>query len=405
MTRELPPWQRPADALADRWDAVVVGGGPAGATAALHLARAGQRVALLERHAYPRPKACGDLLIPDALAALRRSGLYERVAAEARPVDDARISSPSRIEWRVPGEYLVLARHRFDTLLARAAAESGATVARGRVEEVRALPGGDAALHVRGRPRPLVARAAVLAAGADVSLLGPLGMLERPAPTAVAVRAYVRSSVEREPLFISFDERIVPGYGWSFPLPGGEHNVGVGVLYDPSDPARHDLRALFATFCREVPEMQELLRGAEPPRSLCGARLRCGLEGGRARGPGRIVAVGEQIGTTYPFTGEGIGKAMQTGEMAAEHVARALECGDDSVLDAFADRVESDLRPRYRGYELAQRWLARPWLNDLVARRLRRGGYLGRAARGIVAETVDPGEVFSWRGLLRSLVD
>ena len=405
MSRELPAWQRAAGALTDAWEVVVVGGGPAGATAALHLARAGRRVALLERHAYPRPKACGDLLIPDAIAALRRSGLYETVATEARPADDAVVSSPSRIEWHVPGEYLMLPRHRFDALLAKAAAAAGAVVARGRVVEVRPLPGGDTAIHVRGRPRPLTARAVVLAAGADVSLLEPLGMLERPAPTAVAVRAYVRSPVERAPLFISFDEQIVPGYGWSFPLPGGEHNVGVGVLHDPASPGRHDLHALFDTFCREVPEMRELLAGAEPPRSLRGARLRCGLEGARPRGPGRIVAVGEQIGTTYQLTGEGVGKAMHTGEMAAEHIARALDDDDDSALDHFADRVEEELRPRYRGYATAQRWLARPWLNDLVARRLRRGGYLGRAARGIVAETVDPAEVFSWRGLLRSLLD
>ncbi len=139
---DLLEWQRDAAALSeDRWEAVVVGGGPAGSTAALHLAAAGHRVLLLERHAYPRDKACGDLLIPDALGALRRAGLYETVAAEARPVDEAVISSPSRIAWSIPGEYLVLQRQRFDLLLAEGAAARGATVARGRVDRVVPLPG------------------------------------------------------------------------------------------------------------------------------------------------------------------------------------------------------------------------------------------------------------------------
>jgi flavin-dependent dehydrogenase len=137
---------------------------------------------------------------------------------------------------------------------------------------------------------------------------------------------------------------------------------------------------------------------------LRGARLRCGLEGSSARGPGNIVAVGEQIATTYPFTGEGIGKAMESGEMAAQHVARALATGDSRHLDEYARRIDEELRPRFRGYALAQRWLARPWLNDLVARRIRKAGYLREAVRGIVAETVDPADVFSWRGVARSLV-
>ncbi len=230
-----------------------------------------------------------------------------------------------------------------------------------------------------------------MAAGADVSLIDELGMVERSAPTAVAVRAYVRSPVEIERMLISFDREIVPGYAWIFPLPDHEYNVGVGVLHDPAEPARHDLRALFDTFCREVPEARRLMDAAEKTTPLRGARLRCGLDGARARGPGSVVAVGEQIGTTFPFTGEGIGKAMETGEMAAEQVALALEAGDPAPLDAYVQRLERELRPRYHGYLVAQRWLGRPWLNDLVSRRMRRGGWMAEAARGIVVGDGGPG--------------
>jgi geranylgeranyl reductase family protein len=415
-----PPWQRAMSHVGEAaWDAVVVGGGPAGSTAALRLARSGLRVLLVERAAYPRDKACGDLLIPDAQAALARSGLLELVAAEALPVDDAVVSSPSRIEWSIPGSYLMLQRRRFDTLLAREAARAGAVVARGRV--VRVTPRGDGRsdVHVRARRTPLAARYVVLATGADVSLLAGLGMLTRPSPTAVAVRAYVRLSGRGharasghayprrpggDPLFISFDRGIVPGYAWIFPLQQGLYNVGVGVLYDAHAPARHDLRRLFTTFCNDVPAARRLLESAEEVGPVRGALLRCGLNGAHPRGPGNVLAAGEQIGTTYPFTGEGIGKAMETGEMASEAVLRSLDGAGEEALEGYARRVESELRPRYRGYQLAQRWLARPWLNDLVSRRLRRGGFLHEAAQGVVAERVDPASIFSCRGLLRSLL-
>lgn len=401
-----PVWQRGASHLpcARAWDVIVIGGGPAGSTAALHLASAGHHVLLLERAAYPRPKACGDLLIPDTIGALRRAGLYDRVAAEARAVDEALISSPGRIEWSIPGEYLLMRRDRFDMLLAEAAARRGATVARARVEEVWPEDEGSVVVRLRERAEPVRARFAVLAAGADVSLMDRLGMVERLAPTAVALRTYVRSPARLDRLFISFDRQIVPGYAWAFPLPNGEHNVGVGVLHDPRKAARHDLRELFQAFCREVPVVRDLVERGERRGTLRGARLRCGLEGGRARGPGNIVAVGEQIGTTFPFTGEGIGKAMETGEMAAQAIGRALETGDAGALDAYPERLDTELRPRYHGYEVAQRWLSRPWLNDLVSWRARRGRYLQEAARGMVAETVDPRRVFSWEGLVRSLV-
>jgi len=399
-----PAWQKDArDLVTDRWDTVVVGGGPAGATAAIQLARRGYRVVLLERHAYPRDKACGDLLIPDAQRALARLGLLEAVVARARAVDDAIIESPSRIRWSIPERYLVLPRRTFDALLAREAAARGATVAHGRALRIATGPDGSVEVVVAGPARPLRARTAILAAGADVSLGASLGMVERRDPTAFAARAYVTSrSFRLDPLLISFDREIVPGYAWIFPLPDGVYNVGVGVVHDARTDAP-DLRSLFDRFCAAVPEARSLVADAVSMEPLRGARLRCGLEGSSARGPGNVVAVGEQIATTFPFTGEGIGKAMESGEMAAEHVALALDTGDPHHLDDYARRIETELRPRFRGYALAQKWLARPWLNDLVAWRIRKAGYLRDAVRGVVAETVDPAEVFSWRGVVRSL--
>jgi geranylgeranyl reductase family protein len=382
---------------------VVVGGGPAGTTAAIHLARRGYRVVLLERYVYPRDKACGDLLIPDSQRALERLGLLETVVARARAVDDAVIESPSRIRWSIPERYLVLPRRTLDALLAREAATRGAVVAQGRALRIGTSPDGSVEVAVAGADLPLRARTAILAAGADVSLGASLGMVERRAPTAFAARAYVTSrSFRLDPLLISFDREIVPGYAWIFPLPDGVYNVGVGVVHDAMTEAP-DLRGLFDKFCATVPEARSLVADAVSMGPLRGARLRCGLEGSSARGPGNVVAVGEQIATTFPLTGEGIGKAMESGEMAAEHVALALDTGDPHHLDDYARRIETELRPRFRGYALAQRWLARPWLNDLVARRLRKAGYLRDAVRGVVAETVDPADVFSWRGVVRSL--
>ena len=101
-------------------------------------------------------------------------------------------------------------------------------------------------------------------------------------------------------------------------------------------------------------------------------------------------------GVIGPYPGEGIGKAMETGEMAAAAITAGAH-GDPDALTAYGADVEASLRPRYAGYAAAQRWLSRPWLNDLVSSRIRKGRFLHAAAAGMVAETVDPARIFSWR--------
>ena len=71
-------------------DVLVIGAGPAGSACAHALARAGLDVRLADQHAFPRDKTCGDGLIPDAHAALRRLGAYDAVAALAQPVSHVR---------------------------------------------------------------------------------------------------------------------------------------------------------------------------------------------------------------------------------------------------------------------------------------------------------------------------
>jgi flavin-dependent dehydrogenase len=114
--------------------------------------------------------------------------------------------------------------------------------------------------------------------------------------------------------------------------------------------------------------------------------------------------LGESIGATFPFTGEGIGKAMETGEIAAEVAHNALSSGDLSRLSEFPRRIERELQPKFLGYRIAENWFSKPWLNDFVARRIRSSRILQELVAGIINETVDPREVFSLRGILRSFV-
>ena len=389
------------------WDVAVVGAGPAGALAARRLALAGARVLLLDRRTHPRDKACGDGLIPDALACLRRNGLLDRVARLGRRWPGGRFHGPYRAAVDVDVELMTVRRRLLDAELAVAAAESGATLAHALVTDVKDRGAGGAELHAADVPTPIRARYALLATGASVSLLDGCGLLERASPSAVAIRTYVESSLPLDRLLVSFDRRILPGYGWIFPMGDGTFNLGVGVVArggGATGEAVPDLRGMLARFCATFEPARALAAGERSREAMRGAQLRYGLHGARPYGGGAVLAAGEAIGSTYPLTGEGIGKAMETAEMAADALVEALATGDRAALRRYPERVTRELGGRYRGYEFGERCARRAWLAELILHRASRRAPLRETLAAILAETRDPAEVFSYGGLARALI-
>jgi len=386
------------------WDVTIVGAGPAGSTAAIHLASLGHRILLIDKEDFPRDKICGDGLIADSINALKRIGLYESVRNLGYETDMGTVFSPSRIRFDVPGQFMTLKRFLLDGLIAQRAMENGAQFIRGKVAGVRAQSDHTVLLDVAGSNEPIRSKIVFLATGANVELASKLGLITQPGPSAVALRCYVRSRFKVEQLVISYDRSITPGYAWIFPLGNGEYNVGCGIRYKENDSHRANLRSAFKNFIKSFPMASDMFAQLESVTPLRGAMLRCGLTGAQAVGSDNILLLGEMIGATFPFTGEGIGKAMESGEIAADVAHHALESGDFSHLSEYPRRLQRELKPKYLGYQLAEDWLSHPRLNDFVARRITRSSYLHRSVTGVVNETVDPKEVFSLRGVLRSFL-
>ncbi|HET7883384.1 MAG TPA: FAD-dependent monooxygenase [Acetobacteraceae bacterium] len=110
-------------------DVLIVGGGPAGAVAAAHLAAAGRGVTLFERNAHPVDKVCGDFLSAEAVAALDALGVDLSAAAEIRSL--RLIHGDCVATTRLPFVGLGLSRRTLDEALLRVAAECGTKVVRG----------------------------------------------------------------------------------------------------------------------------------------------------------------------------------------------------------------------------------------------------------------------------------
>lgn len=377
-------------------DAVVVGSGPCGAVAARSLAARGWRVALVDRHAFPRQKVCGDALLPDAFEILRGQGLADAVVGAGHPSSVLSVFSPGGYEVRVSGEFLTVRREVLDVLLHRAAIQLGAEPIVAAVGSVSENPDG-VCVELRSAPT-LQARACILATGADTRLLRSLQPVIAPAPTAVASRCYVQSSRPLDRLVVTYDRGLGPAYAWIFPVGDGLFNVGVGSVYRSQ--RRFDHRSLFERFTTVFPEARALMATGQIVSPLRSAPLRCGLDQHALR-PGRLcLGAGEAAGSTFPFTGEGIGKAMATGLLAADAV-HAFLGGEGEGLDSYASAVLR-LEPRYRAYSAAHRLLDYPRLMDLAAWRLQKSPWLAGRLTGVLQEEEDPRSLFSIAGLLGS---
>jgi geranylgeranyl reductase family protein len=396
-------------------DVLVVGAGPAGSACATMLARAGVDVVLVDAQSFPRDKVCGDGLIPDAHAALRKLGVHDEVMAQAQRVGHVACIGPRGGRIDVPGQLAVLPRRELDAIVCRGAERAGARFIApvrfdaplqeaGRVVGAR-FKSGDVVAQTR-------ARWTVLATGAVPQALMAADMCTRRVPSGVALRGYVRNPrlLERiTELEVVWHHKLRPGYGWIFPCRDGVFNIGAGVLGSHSQ-VRDDggtgmkdinLRDVFKAFTECYAPARELMSDGELVGELKGAPLRCTLEGARWSRPGLLVT-GEAAGSTYAFTGEGIGKAMETGMLAAKALiegrAQALP---DAALQADYETALTALKPRFELYERANHVNAHPWLADLLIWRARRSARLQRRMAGVLEETSNPGHLMTFKGVYR----
>ena len=404
-------------------DVLVIGAGPAGSACAQTLSASGLNVLLVDQHDFPRDKVCGDGLIPDSHAALRRLGVYDEVAALAQPVQHVRCVGPRGGIVDVPGSLSVLPRKVLDHVLVRAAQRAGARLLTPLRFEAPLLDGEQvvgARFKTAGQVHEITARWVVLATGAVPQALTAAGLCERHTPSGVALRGYVKNDAQVphiRQLQIVWHPRLRGGYGWIFPAPGGLFNIGAGLTgsHVQSEAKRGDkrgskgrmqdvnLRSMFDAFCEVHAPARELMAGGLLQGDIKGAPLRCSMLGARWSRPG-LLATGEAIGSTYAFTGEGIGKAMETGMLAANAILLERHAPDAAVRQRYEASLTA-LKPRFDMYETASHVNHRPWLADLVIWRARKSPRILRRMAGMLEETQNPGRLFSWRGMSKLMFE
>lgn len=321
----------PAAAAGVAWDAVVIGGGPAGAFTALHLARGGARTLLVERKRFPRPKVCGGCLNANAIAALGAAGLTDALdAAGGRAIAQLQVRHRRRRADIALPEGLSITRATLDALLMHAAVDAGCDLvtATATVAPDAGPAGRTVRLSQHGHAPSIAAAKVVVAADG----LGHGSLRELPHLTAaiapdarVGVGAVDESGCVDAPpgtILMAVDDG---GYVGVARAEGGR--VSIAAAFDPDalkshgSPARA-VRAVLASAGVAAGDGLDALdwQGTVPLTRRMARPV-----------DHRLFILGDAAGYVEPFTGEGMAWAFASASALAPLALRAVARWDATV--------------------------------------------------------------------------
>ena len=403
------------------YDVIVVGAGPGGSATAYYLARRGLRVLMLDKAVFPRDKTCGDGLTPRALSVLDDMGLLGKLTqvgcringVEIYAPDGRSISSPIPTHDGLYAYMLVVPRLTLDDILRSHALAAGAEF-EAHVHVAGVATNDDCVTITAerdGQALIFTGRAAVIATGANMRLLQHMGLLQQGMSHMVAARAYYDDlNVLSDRVQLRFDGVPLPGYAWVFPTAPRKANVGAGYYVS----RRTGKRAIK----RAIPSPQEAFESF-----AAHSRLSATLAQARRVGPvkgfplrvdfltaptfsGRTLLVGEAAGLVNPLSGEGIDYALESGRLAADHLADMFTQADFST--ARYDAYDHALRERFQKlFEFCHRmrdtFQRRFWLNMLINIASRRADLKLLLIRVVLGDQPPP-QRFSYTKLIKAFL-
>ena len=331
-------------AVEQTWDVIVIGSGPAGAMAAYELAKAGRKVAILEKEILPRYKTCGGGLVfrgRQLLPISVQAAVEKEFDSLAVYFDN--LPQPFTAQRSFPILSMVM-RDQFDHLLVQEAVKLGAVLLEGQALQHLDIAEDRISLHTS--TEVLHTRYVVAADG----VLGPTAKLAGWKETRKLIPALEYevgvspSDFERLSKEARFDIDAIPqGYGWCFPK-ANHLSIGVGLFA----PKKIQLRTYYQAYLQKLGIQETSFEEAHGFQIPVGART----DGFSRRG---VFLTGDAAGFADPLTAEGLTNSIYSGILAGQSIARQFD-DPELAANAYQAALEERLLPELRFSEVMARF-------------------------------------------------
>lgn len=374
-------------------DVAIIGAGPAGSSTSLFLSKHGIRHLLVDQERFPRDKVCGDGLSGKVVAQLKKinpafidelarqkenfldSWGVRFVAPNGKTVDIPFSTGLAGGNSHPPG--FVSRRVHFDAfLLSKIDKKLCDLRLQTKFIDYRPVSDGMLLTLKNGDQNWRVKTRLIVGAGGDRSVL-KRSLDEHklhPEHYYAGLRVYYRNVTGMHPqnfIELHFMDEALPGYFWIFPLPGNMANVGIGILKKDLKQRSAGLKKILNSIIEKNPQISQRFVKAEQVDEIRGWGLPLASQKRRLSGQ-RFLLVGDAGSLIDPFTGEGIGNAMLSGQIAADTIAEALKQNNFSAefLASYDRRLYAELWDELKLSLTIQKLVRKRWLFNFVFNRL-----------------------------------
>ncbi|HLG41374.1 MAG TPA: geranylgeranyl reductase family protein [Chitinophagaceae bacterium] len=345
----------------NHFDVIIVGAGPAGSTSALRIAKNGYKVLLLDKSDFPRDKSCGDGLTRTSTKLLSDLGIFgsfsnfKKIKGVSIFVENEgcrQFDYPGYLQE--PGYGLVVPRLQLDNILCQKAIENGAVFMNKKVfDKLLYQEENKKVIGVRlANGEEYFAEMVIGADGAASKIAYQSSLATTPKnKLGFGLRGYY-SKIERLsdkleiylPILDSSNKRILPSYGWVFPVDDNVANIGVGLIEKTDTDNIHSVMEMFVN---KLKKTDDRFQNIELQGKHFGAPMRFDFKPENTFSAG-LLLVGDAAGMISPFTGEGIGYAIETGIIASNLYLELKMNKNENFSDL--SKYGKILASKYQGY-------------------------------------------------------